>query len=196
MHAASAPFNARDSGLASFLTKKDLSLAGQIGKGHSSLVFLAKGKAGQLFVAKVERPDSTRFRMAERESECLKAANGIGVGPKLECFDLERRIILMEYIDGKPFSDWLFSGPSKRELARFIKELFAQALALDRIGLDHGQLAGKGKNILVRKGRPVIIDFEKASFSRKRHNLSTIEAFLFRNPHGAAAKKVKEILEG
>ena len=143
----------------------------------------------------MERHDSTRFKMAERESENLKKANGIGIGPKLFDADLKRRIILMEFIDGPCFSEWLFAGPSKTGLKRFVKELQRQAKALDKIGLDHGQLAGRGRNILLRKGMPVIIDFEKASCNRKCHNLSVIEGFLFRNPKGAIAKKVWEILK-
>ncbi|MFH1663489.1 MAG: hypothetical protein ABH986_01615, partial [archaeon] len=58
----------------------------------------------------------------------------------------------------------------------------------------HGQLAGRGVNILVCKGLPVIIDFEKASIQRKTHNRTVLESFLFKNPHSLITKKVKEIL--
>jgi len=179
----------------SFLGQKELFLLERIGKGHSSHIFLVKDSKGKKLVAKVERSDSTRFNMAEREAENLEKANKLGVGPKLKGFDLKKRIILMEYIQGPCFSKWLFSGPNKAVLKRFIKELQKQVLALDKAGLDHGQLAGRGKNILVRKDKPVIIDFEKASCQRKCHNFNAIEAFLFRNPHGAVAKKVRKILK-
>jgi len=145
-------------------------------------------------VAKMERADSTRFKMAEREAENLKKANSVGIGPKLLAKDLKARIILMEFVDGPSFSDWLFSGPDKKTLKKFVEELERQAKALDKIGLDHGQLAGRGKNILVRDGKPVIIDFEKASSKRKCHNFSVVQGFLFRNPNGTIAKKVGEIL--
>ena len=114
---------------------------------------------------------------------------------KLVAADLKRRIILMEFIEGKTFQDWVFSGPSKAELKAFVNDLERQARALDKVGLDHGQLAGKGKNILVRKGKPVIIDFEKASSQRKAHNFNTVHSFLFKNPNGAIAKKVREIIK-
>jgi putative serine/threonine protein kinase len=192
--------------LGRFLKENKLCLISQLGKGHSSQIFLVQGKRGKKFVAKIERQDSTRFRMAERESENLSLANSIGIGPKLFAADLKKRIVLMEFIEGPSFAEWLFSGPSQKALKEFIKELQAQAKALDKAGLDHGQLAGKGKNILVKKGKtgkgciesgrakPAIIDFEKASQNRKCHNLSTIESFLFKNPRGAVAKKVREIL--
>lgn len=183
-----------DSALESFLREKGLSLVELLGRGHSSQVFLVGNRQGKRFVAKKERLDSTRFRMVERESKNLKKANSVLVGPKLVAFDLARRIILMEFVQGKTFSDWLFAEPSKKQLKLFIKDLQRQAASLDRIGLDHGQLAGRGKNILVRKNKPVIIDFEKASCQRKCHNLSVLQGFLFRNPRGAIAARVREIL--
>lgn len=183
-----------DKSLESFLREKNLSFCQSLGRGRSSHIFLVKNLSGKRFVAKVERSDSTRFKMAEREAENLGKANSRGVGPKLEGFDLGKKIILMEFVEGQTFSEWLFSNPERKALKSFTKALLGQAKALDRIGLDHGQLAGRGKNILVRKNKPVIIDFEKASCQRKCHNLSTIEAFLFRNPNGMVAKKVREIM--
>lgn len=180
--------------LGQFLEENKLSLISQLGRGHSSQIFLLWGEKGKKFVAKIERLDSTRFRMAERESENLAIANSLGIGPKLFAVDLEKRVVLMEFIEGPSFSEWFFSSPGKKQLEKFIKELQAQARALDKAGLDHGQLAGRGKNILVRKGLPVIIDFEKASCSRKCHNLNTIKALLFTNPNSAIAKKVRETM--
>ncbi|MBN2067060.1 MAG: hypothetical protein JW744_01175 [Candidatus Diapherotrites archaeon] len=177
----------------SFAGEKGLEIIEQLGKGHSSLVYLAMSGRKRL-VLKAERQDSSRFRMAEREAENLRRANEIGIGPKLAGFDFEKRIILMEFVEGKTFSEWLFSNPERKELMEFARELLAQGKRLDEIGLDHGQLAGRGKNILVRNGKPVIIDFEKASSRRKCHNFSVLQAFLFRNPNGAIAARVKEIL--
>ncbi len=183
-----------DKSLESFLEEENLSLCQSLGRGRSSHIFLVKNLSGKRFVAKVERPDSTRFKMAEREAENLGKANSRGVGPRLEGFDLGKKIILMEFVEGQTFSTWLFSNPERKALKFFTKALLGQAKALDSIGLDHGQLAGRGKNILVRKNKPVIIDFEKASCQRKCHNLSVLQGFLFRNPRGAIAEKVRKIM--
>ncbi|MFH1224394.1 MAG: hypothetical protein V1676_01175 [Candidatus Diapherotrites archaeon] len=233
--------------LEGFLRKHKLSLVQRerIAKGWSSEVFLvgrgskgARGKkqgarAGfapksgkqkprERFALKIEKPKSPRIGMVRREVENLKTANNAGVGPKLVSFDLKRKIILMEFIDGVTLREFLFDAlPAKikskktrsRVLHNFLDKLFEQAEALDKAGLDHGQLAGKGKNILVReiKGRgkslrkgkgprhecePVIIDFEKASPNRRVHNRNQIEGFLLKNKYGAFAKKTKEILQG
>ena len=184
--------------LSDFLKKEKMSLVKKIAKGFSSEVFLVK-KGKNFFALKIEKVKSRREEMAEREVKNLKKANSVNIGPLLYAFDLEKRIILMEFIKGKTFSEWLFglkkNKENKRKLEKFIKALLVQAEKLDGIGLDHGQLAGRGANILVRKNLPVIIDFEKASDKRKCHNTKVLESFLFKNPHSAITKKVKEITE-
>ncbi len=177
-----------------FLAENNLVLVEKIAKGWSSYVYLVKGRRGKKFALKVLREKSNRRNMVLRETANLRKANSVGVGPKLIKSDSDADCVLMEFVGGVSFSDWLFSNPSKKELQKFLKSLFVQARKLDKIGLDHGQLAGKGKNILVRNGKPVIIDFEKASSQRKAHNEKVLEAFLYRNPGSAVVEKVKEII--
>ncbi|MAG18074.1 MAG: hypothetical protein CL944_01210 [Candidatus Diapherotrites archaeon] len=177
-----------------FLKKNNLELVEQIAKGWTSFVYLVKDSKGNFFIAKSLREKANRRDMVERESENLALANSIGVGPKLIETDFENNVVLLEFIEGRIFMEWLFFTPKKNELEKFLKELFDQAKKLDKKGLDHGQLAGKGKNIIVRKGKPVIIDFEKASAKRKAGNVNQLKSFLFVNPHSAIPKKVKEIL--
>lgn len=181
--------------LEQFLEEKSLSLIERVSKGYSSEVFLVENSKKERFALKLEKEKSPRINMAEKESSFLKKANSLGIGPKLLAFSLEKRVILMEYIEGKTFSDWLFSSPSKSALKKFIDSLLSQAKELDKEGLSHGQLSGKGKNILVRKGLPVIIDFEKASLNRKCNNYNQIQSLLFQNPNSTIAKKVGEIYQ-
>ncbi|HLD58490.1 MAG TPA: RIO1 family regulatory kinase/ATPase [archaeon] len=178
-----------------FLSGKKLFLVEKISKGWSSEIFLVKNQRGKKFALKIEKKTSPRIRMAEKEAENLRCANAQGIGPKLAGFDFEKRIVLMEFIEGIPFGKWFFQNPSKKQLQKCIDSLLEQAKKLDAAGLSHGQLAGKGANILVKKNSlPVIIDFEKASQCRKCNNRNQLEAFLFRNPNSAIAKKISEIL--
>ncbi|VVC00329.1 RIO1 family protein [uncultured archaeon] len=177
-----------------FLNENNLKSRGQISKGWTSCIYLVENYCRQRFAIKVLREKSNRKQMAKHEAENLGLANSAGVGPKLICFDLEKNIVMMEFIDGTPFCDWIAASPSKGELEKFIEALYSQARALDKIGLDHGQLAGRGKNILVRNGLPVIIDFEKASSVRKCHNVKVLDSFLFRSRESAVVKKIAGIL--
>jgi len=182
--------------LKAFLDARNLELASKISKGYSAEVFLVCNKHGENFALKVEKQKSRRIEMVQKEVQNLRIANSVGVGPKLLDFDLQARCILMEFVDGKPFSKWLFEdAASKRQLKRFLKELFLQAKKLDRTGLSHGQLGGKGANILVRNCLPVIIDFEKASSNRKSKNVSQLQGNFLYSPHSRIAKRIKEILQ-
>ncbi len=180
--------------LENFLEENRLSRPVKISKGWSAEIFLVRGSRGKRSVLKVLREKSNRRKMAQRESENLLLANSAGVGPKFVKADLEKNIVMMEFVEGVPFGEWIFSGVSKKELQRFVGELCSQAKKLDGLGLDHGQLAGRGKNILVRKGLPVIIDFEKASRLRKVHNAAVLDSFLFRSKGSAVVKKISGIL--
>ncbi|MEK6942158.1 MAG: RIO1 family regulatory kinase/ATPase [archaeon] len=188
-------FSKNGSQIGSFLRKKRLWVIKKIANGYSSEVFLVKNRAGKKFALKAEKAKSPRKNLAQKEASNLRLANSVGIGPRLFGVDEKAGVVLMGFVDGIPFSDWLFEkNPQKKVLQKFIDALLVQAKKLDSIGLDHGQLAGKGANILVRCALPVIIDFEKASQVRKCHNETQLLSFLFENPHGAVAKKVKEIL--
>lgn len=182
--------------LEGFLKEKKLELIEKISKGYSSEIYLVRSGEGEKFALKIEKEKSPREEMVKKEVGNLRLANSIEIGPTLLGFDEKRRIILMEYIDGITFNKWLFEkNPSKEQLEKFLEELFRQAKELDAAALDHGQLAGKGKNILVRKGKPVIVDFEKASKQRRPHNETQLESFIYRNPFSAITGRIKEILE-
>ena len=181
--------------LEDFLKEKNLVLVEHASKGYASNVFLVKNVRAEKFALKIEKANSPRIKMAEKEVSNLKLANKFGIGPWLFDFDFKKRIILMEFVEGRPFGKWIFESHEKAELQKCIDSLLAQAKKLDEIGLSHGQLAGKGTNILVKSGgEPVIIDFEKASQKRKYNNYNQLKAFLMDNPNGAVARRIRETL--
>ncbi len=177
-----------------FCEENNLLLGEKIAKGWTSFIYTAENKFGKKFILKVLREKSNRKEMVKKESEYLLLANSVKVGPKFVKADFEKNIVMYEYVDGIFMSDWIFECNNKKLLLKFLKEIFSQTKKLDELGLDHGQLAGAGKNVLVEKGKPVIIDFEKASTKRKVHNSSILESYFFRNPNSVIVKKIKEIL--
>ncbi len=182
----------------------------QLSKGWSSYIWLIENTAGERFILKEVREKSPRKDLAEREGRMLSLANSVGVGPKVKEINFEENYVIMEYIQGKKLFDFVtdadFEKVTKEELYNLIKEIYRQLFLLDKINLSHNQLP-VGKNILIKevfdpKQRkrifiPVIIDFEKASIKENNNtrNLGQIESFLFFNPNGVVAKKVREKLE-
>ncbi|MDO8625511.1 MAG: RIO1 family regulatory kinase/ATPase [Candidatus Diapherotrites archaeon] len=184
--------------LESFLQQHQSRCVQKLGRGFAAETYLLQDAKGKKSCLKIERDDSPRRDFTYKESEHLKAANAVRVGPKLLAADYENRCIRMEYVDGTPFSKWVLdekNPPSKAKLEKCVSGLLAQAKRLDAAGIDHGQLAGKGHNILVKKdGTPVIIDFEKSSMTRKPHNATQLESFLFKNPHSILTRTIHQKL--
>lgn len=159
-------------------------------RGYTLPTFHAKGKSAGVwcvrknrkkFAVKVEHAKSTRVGMVEKEVENLRAANKLGIGPKLVDSNSALKLILMEFVEGVPLGEWLQSPRTTASTKRVLRSIFAQAHTLDEGKLDHGQLAGKLHNILVGKsGKIWIIDFEKASLKRKPHNVNQLLS-CFRN---------------
>lgn len=180
----------------------------QLSKGWSSYIWLIENEKGKRFVLKEVREKSPRKDLAEREGRMLSLANKVGVGPKVKEINFEKNYVIMEHINGEKLFDFVlgkrFDNITKKELYDLIKKIYQQLLLLDSINLSHNQLP-VGKNILVkerilngeRKFFPVIIDFEKATLkeTNSTRNLGQMDSFLFYNPHGIVAKKIREKLE-
>lgn len=182
----------------------------QLSKGWSSYIWLIENENKKKFVLKEVREKSPRKDLALREGKMLSLANSVGVGPKIKEINFEKNYVIMEHINGKKLFDFIldeqFKNITKEELYELIKNIYRQLYLLDSINLSHNQLP-VGKNILIKEISPtlnkkktffpIIIDFEKASVkeNNKTRNLGQMDSFLFFNPNGVVAKKIREKLE-
>lgn len=163
--------------LKTFLAEQNLANAEKFSKGWSSFLYLAE-KNSKKYAVKIQRDDSPRS--IEREALLLEKSNKAGIGPKVIAYDRKRKALFYEYIEATTMREFFLSNPGKSQLKKFLTKLFKQAQALDSIGLDHGQLQGKGTNILVKKDlTPIIVDFEKASDKRKPHNSNALQSLFY-----------------
>lgn len=146
-----------------------------LGKGCVGLV--VKAFLGVKPVAlKIRRTDADRKEMVH-EAEMLKMANSVNVGPGF--FGLSRDFIVMEYLQGLLFPEWLMKTMSKRSVRCVLRLALEQCWQLDMIGLDHGELSHAPKHIIVRNDKPCIIDFETASMNRKAQNVTSLSQYFF-----------------
>ena len=161
-----------------------------LGKGYVGVAVVAKRKNKEIAL-KIRRTDSQRERMQD-EAALLKIANSVNVGP--EMFDASRNFLVMEYIRGKKFRDWIDSlkgvGSAKR-LKNVIKNILKDCYRLDAIGLDHGELNNISKHVIVGKTKATLIDFESSSTSRRPSNVTSITQAFFIGT--GIAKKIQKI---
>ena len=182
----------------------------QIAKGWSSYIWIVKDSCEEEFILKEVREKSPRKDLAEREGKMLLLANSVGVGPIVKEVNFEENFVVMEYVKGTQFFDFVLNKNFEKEISakqiyQCIKEIYRQLLLLDKINLSHNQLQ-IGKNILIKKVfnektketkyTPVIIDFEKATIKENNHTKNTGQLFAmcFFNPNGAIAKKIRDKL--
>ena len=161
-----------------------------LGKGYVGVVVLAK-KGNKQVALKIRRTDSQRKEM-KNESVLLKLVNSVNVGPKM--FDVSKNFLIMEYLDGEKFSNWIemLSGTgSVKKLKSTIKSVLEDCYRLDQIGFDHGELSNISKHVIVGKSKVSIIDFESSSTKRKPSNVTSItQAFFIGSGIARTAQKI------
>jgi putative serine/threonine protein kinase len=150
-----------------------------LGKGNTSMVLKAITRDG-VYAAKIRRSDADRTSFDD-EARLLKAANDLGIGPKLISWG--KGVLLMELIEGPYLSDWIKKlCPGDAGILRGVfRRLIDQTRRLDMAGLDHGELVRLRRHTLMRGFEPVIIDFESASTARRVSNVTTVVQSLFLN---------------
>jgi len=161
-----------------------------LGKGYVGVVVIAK-KGNKEVALKIRRMDSQRKGM-KNEGVLLKLVNSVNVGPKM--FDVSKNFLIMEYLDGEKFSNWIemLSGTgSVKKLKSTIKSVLEDCYRLDQIGFDHGELSNISKHVIVGKNKVSIIDFESSSTKRKPSNVTSItQAFFIGSGIARTAQKI------
>ena len=116
----------------------------------------------------------------KNESILLKLVNSVSVGPKM--IDVSKNFLVMEYIEGKKFSDWiemLKGSGSVKQLKSTIRNVLEDCYRLDQIGFDHGELSNISKHVIVGKDKVTLIDFESSSTKRRPSNVTSITQAFF-----------------
>jgi len=161
-----------------------------LGKGYVGLVVLVK-RGNKEVALKIRRTDSQRENM-KNESILLKLVNSVSVGPKI--IDVSKNFLVMEYIEGKKFSDWieiLKGSGSAKQLKSTIRNVLEDCYRLDQIGFDHGELSNISKHVIVGKNKVVLIDFESSSTKRRPSNVTSItQAFFIGSGIAKHAQKI------
>ena len=149
-----------------------------LGKGYVGVVVLVK-RGNKEVALKIRRTDSQRENM-KNESVLLKLVNSVNVGPKM--IDVSKNFLVMEYIEGKKFSDWiemLKGSGSAKQLKSTIRNVLEDCYRLDQIGFDHGELSNISKHVIVGKNKVTLIDFESSSTKRRPSNVTSITQAFF-----------------
>ncbi len=162
--------------------EKELKNIEIIGKGWRGRVYKANFE-GQIIAIKVPNKKE-HLNALKKEGEILEIVNQHGIGGKL-LFKGED-FIAYKYIDGIHLEDYL----NEKNYKNITYQLFEQARILDKIGINKDEMQRPLKNALVDKHENVVlIDFERAVFSKKPSNITQLLQFVMRNQYFSVDKE-------
>lgn len=146
--------------------------------------YLAKGKRGLVYkgtlegkdiVIKKNNPKTSSIGHLKHEYNVLKEVNLLGIGPKVIDFKDEK--LTMEYISGELIIDYM-RRVSRKEVVNILKQILDQLRTLDKSRINKSELTYPYKHIIVRKQKPVLIDFERARKTEKPSNVTQFCQFV------------------
>ena len=149
-----------------------------LGVGYCGVVTLAR--LGSRNVAlKIRRTNAPKPDFND-EAAFLATANQVCIGPKL--LGASRNFLVMDYVTGDRFLDWVKKATSSRALnsiQSILRHILQDSFRLDSLGLDHGNLRCISDHVIVSGERAVLIDFSSASRLRRPANITSVVPGLF-----------------
>lgn len=146
--------------------------------------YFAKGKRGLVYkgvyakktvVVKAQRPDAITLSTVQFEAQWLKKLNPHNIGPKL--FFATEHFLVMEFIEGLLFEDFI-QTEQKKEIVVMIKKLLQQMHLLDTLGINKYEMNHPDKHVIIRKGTPIMIDFERCRYTEDPKNITQVVQFI------------------
>ena len=162
-----------------------------LNKGKRGVVYLAE-EHGKNVVVKKERPGSQALRALHNEAYWIQALNKHKIGPRFYRF--EDSMLVMEYIEGVPFVAWYPDQP-KKNVHRALKDIFQQCRQMDLLKVNKFEMHYPVKHILMRKGKPVIIDFERCKRTLTPKNVTQFAQFLLTLQFPVDREALKRLLQ-
>lgn len=163
------------------------------------MVFFAKGKRsevytfverGKRFAVKRARTDIGARGRIENEVKFLRILNKKGIGPKL--VRATKRSFVYEFVEGEQILDYVAHA---KDPFPVLKKVLLQCFVLDQLGINKLEMHHPVKHILVKKGEPVMIDFERCYYTKRPKNVTQFVQFLFAMKMVKRSKEVQMCLK-
>lgn len=155
-------------------------------KGKRSIVYICNFK-GKKAAAKVESKASRAVNRMENEARWLKLLNRKGIGPKI--YAAGQGFIVCEFIKGRRILEWL-KAAKKQDIKKALLEILSQCRKMDEMKVTKEEMHRPVKHIIISKGKPRMIDFERCRKTEKPQNVTQFCQFLMSgNVHPLLRKK-------
>lgn len=175
-----------------YLIKKSGLLKDLNKKKIKKIKYLTHGKRGNIFTGiyknkkvaiKIKRKESKAIKRIQKEIKYLKILNKKKIGPKLLSYG--ENYLAEEFIEGDFILDWInklkekLEKENKEKIKKIIIEVLKQCFELDKLGINKEEMHRPVKHIVVdKKGKAVLLDFERCYQTKKPHNVTQFCTFL------------------
>ncbi len=128
---------------------------------------------------KVSLPTSQAQSTTMLEGNYLDKVNFYHIGPTV--YDYNEHYVIMEFIEGTLIGEWLEEEHSEEEKKIVLENILIQLEILDQVGINKFELTNPYKHIIVKPNLDVVlIDFERARFSKKPKNVNQFKEYVKR----------------
>lgn len=142
-------------------------------KGKRGLVYTFK-KNNKTIAVKIKNPESKAENRIQNEIYFLKILNKHGIGPKLLFHGKD--YFCYEFIYGKNIKQHI--KENKKIPKSILNDLMKQCEIMDKLKINKEEMHHPLKNVIIRKNKPVLIDFERCHFTQRPKNINQFKQFL------------------
>ncbi len=141
-------------------------------KGKRGIIFIFK-KNKKTIAMKLKNPESKAENRIENEINFLKRLNKYKIGPKLKQYGTT--YFCYEFIEGKTLKEFL---KKNKYPIKILEEIMRQCEILDKLNINKEEMHNPVKNIIIKKNKPILIDFERCHFTNRPKNVNQFKQFL------------------
>lgn len=156
------------------LGKKALTNVKKFAEGNRGVIYTGN-YGGRKVAIKARKANSAARGTIANEAKWLKKLNRSGIGPKL-IFSCDS-FFVYGFVKGEFIVDYL-SGCSREKAVAVIKNMLQQCRALDELKVNKEEMLRPQRHVIIRSGKPVMIDFERCRKTRKPKNVTQFCQFL------------------
>lgn len=146
---------------------------------YTDKTYLAKGKRGIAYTAKLdgktilikEKNPTSAVDTLENETRILKLVNTKNIGPTFIARTPTQ--IIREFVDGPEIIDWIKTA-TKSQIKKCLIEIIHQCRQMDILGINKLEMTHPHKHILITKGKPVMIDFDRSKMTARPKNITQV----------------------
>lgn len=143
-------------------------------RGKRGLIFVFT-KNNKKFAVKIKNPKSKAYNRIQNEINFLKILNKYKIGPKL--IDYGEDYFCYKFIEGKLLKEYLEEHKNPKKVFTAILE---QCKVMDKLKINKDEMHLPVKNIVIRKNKPILLDFERCKFTSRPKNVNQFKEFLRR----------------